>query len=450
MSRTTAWCRSRRRAATTRREFASEVRSDLKPIEISQPEGPSFQVDGNLISWQNWEFRFGFTPKEGLVLHQVQYRDAGELRPVVYRASLAEMVTPYGDPAPSQWRKNAFDAGEYNVGALANSLELGCDCLGEIRYFDAVMADTQGDPLVVKNAICLHEEDFGMLWKHYDFRTEKAEVRRSRRLVISFVATVANYEYAFYWYLYQDGGIEFEIKASGIVSTAAHPPGRPTKYGTTLNGDGLYAPIHQHLFSMRLDMCVDGMENAVYEVDTVPEELSELNPHGNAFYATERLLETEQRAIRDADPRAARFWKVVNRRRTNKVGSPVGYRLMPKGAIYPYSAPEASITARAGYAQHHLWVTSYSPDEMHAAGDYPNQHPGGGGLPLWTKADRDLVDRDVVLWHTLGFHHVVRLEDWPVMPVQHTGFKMEPVGFFDQNPSLDVPAPARHCHRPLD
>src|ERR687890_1362100 len=204
-----------------RPEEVGQMRQDLKPLEITQPEGTSFEVNGHEVRWQKWRFRIGFTPREGLVLHTVGYEDDGRVRPILYRASLSEMIVPYGDPSPVHSRKNAFDAGEYNIGRLANSLELGCDCLGEIRYFDAVMAESSGEPFILKNAVCMHEEDHGILWKHTDSRTERVEVRRGRRLVISFIATVGNYEYGFFWYLYTDGAIEYEVKLTGVLTTGA-------------------------------------------------------------------------------------------------------------------------------------------------------------------------------------------------------------------------------------
>ncbi|HEU5423158.1 MAG TPA: primary-amine oxidase [Nitrolancea sp.] len=419
-------------------------RADLKPLEIHQPEGPSFQVDGYEVRWQKWHFRVGFTPREGLVLHTLGYQDGGRERPILYRASLAEMVVPYGDPHPAQWRKNAFDAGEYAIGTLVNSLELGCDCLGEIHYFDAALADGDGRAQTVRNAICLHEEDAGILWKHLDFRTGATEVRRSRRLVISWIATVGNYEYGFYWYLYQDGTITFEIKLTGIVSTGALPPGERTPFGQLLSPDGLYGPIHQHFFSLRLDLDIDGPLNSVYEIHTESVPLGPETPHGNAYRTYSELLESEQGAQRVIDPLAARYWKVVNPNSLNAVGEPVGYRLLPHSNVLPFAQPSAAVMARAGFMAKHLWVTPYAPDELYAAGEYPNQHPGGAGLPAWTAADRSVAETDVVLWYTLGSHHPVRLEDWPVMPVQTVGFTLQPQGFFDANPALDVPPSPGH------
>lgn len=427
-------------------ETVGKLRTDLKPLEITQPEGTSFEVNGHEVRWQNWRFRIGFTPREGLVLHTVGYEDQGQLRPILYRASLSEMFVPYGDTGPLHRKKNAFDAGEYNIGQLANSLELGCDCLGEIRYFDAVMATGDGKPLALRNAICMHEEDVGTLWKHFDMHTNTTQIRRSRRLVVSSFFTVANYEYGFFWHFYQDGSLQFEMKLTGIMSTGAVEPGQKPKYGQLLNADGLYAPIHQHFFNFRLDMDIDGQNNSVYEVHTETGPASPDNPLGNAFFTESTLLSKESEAQQDIGP--TRYWKIVNPSVPNAVGEPVGYKLVPEANIPIMVHPEADILARGGFATKHFWATAYDPNEMNAAGDYINQHAGGAGLPEWTKADRPIEDTDVVLWYTFGAHHPPRLEDWPVMPVQHTGFKLEPVGFFDKNPALDVPPPGGngHCH----
>lgn len=425
--------------------YLGALRDAPKPLDITQPEGPTFEVDGWRVRWQNWVFRVGFTPREGLVLHEVGWEQGGVVRPVLYRASLSEMVVPYGDPAPTHRRKNAFDVGEYNIGLLANSLELGCDCLGEIRYFDVELSDNRGNPYTLANAICLHEEDAGLLWKHTDFRTGDVQTRRSRKLVVSFIATVGNYEYAFYWSLHQDGNIACEVKMTGVVSTGAVMPGVTPKYGQLLNADGLYAPIHQHFFNFRLDLDVDGGPNSVYEIHAEAEQSGPDNPIGNAFYSKATLLRNEQEARQLIDPLRGRIWQVVNPAVKNAVGEPTGYRLMPFTNVAAFAAPEASVSKRAGFMSKHLWVTPYAPDELFAAGDYPNQHGGGDGLPKWTAANRDIAETDIVLWYTVGAHHPVRLEDWPVMPTSSVGFMLQPAGFFDRSPAITVP-PRQHAN----
>jgi primary-amine oxidase len=421
------------------------LRDDVEPIEITQPHGPSFTVDGHSVSWQKWRLRIGYTPREGLVLHQIGYEDRGRLRPIIYRASLSEMYIPYGDPAPTHRIKNVFDMGEYGVGFLLNPLQLGCDCLGEIRYFDVVVNDQEGQPITIPNAICMHEEDVGVSWKHTDFRTEKVEVRRSRRLVISCFATVGNYEYGYFWYLYTDGTIEYEIKLTGVISTGAVNPGDQPRFGT-LVAPGLYGPNHQHFFNVRLDMMVDGERNSVYEVDAAALGEGPDNPYANAWVAQQTPLRRESEAQRLIDPLVARTWTIVNPSSVNELGQPAGYKLMPGDNVLPLQRKGSQAWDRGQFAYKHLWVTAHEPGQMYAAGDYPNQNGRGGGLPDYVKDDRSLEDTDVVVWYSFGAHHVVRPEDWPVMPVSTIGFHLKPVGFFDGNPALDLPPSAPACH----
>jgi primary-amine oxidase len=423
-------------------------RDDVKPIEITQPEGPSFTVDGHAVSWQKWRLRIGFTPREGLVLHEVGYHDRGTLRPVLHRASLAEMYVPYGDPAPTHRFKNVFDQGEYGVGWLANPLTLGCDCVGHIHYFDGVVNDQDGAPVTIPNAVCLHEEDAGIAWKHTDFRSGAVEVRRRRRLVISTIVTVGNYEYGYFWYLYTDASIEYEVKLTGVISTGALPPGERPTHGT-LVAPGLYGPHHQHFFCVRLDMTVDGPSNRVVEVDSRPSAPGPDNPHGNAWETVRTVLAGEAGAQRDTDAARARYWRIESATETSALGDPTGYALMPGANVAPMYSRDALFAPRAGFTDHQLWVTAHDPRERFAAGDYPNQNPGGDGLPAYVAGDRPLDGADVVVWYTFGAHHIVRPEDWPVMPVSTVGFMLKPSGFFDGNPALDLPATAAdggHCH----
>jgi primary-amine oxidase len=427
------------------------IRTDLKPLEIIQRDGPSFTIDGNVVEWQRWHIHVGFTPHEGLVLNDVGYRDQGRLRSILYRAALSEMVVPYGDPSPTHFFKNAFDAGENGVGIATVSLTLGCDCLGEIRYLDAVRCDADGQPVAIKNAICVHEEDVGVLWRHVQWRTGVGDVRRSRRLVVSSFTGIGNYDYGFFWYFYQDGTIEYEVKLTGVLSTGAVLPGTQPEHGV-LVAPQLNAMLHQHYFNMRLDFDVDGQRNTVEEVWTESLPPGPGNAHGNAFRVRRRALRSELDAQRCLDPGSARYWEIVNPALRHRLGGPVGYRLVPGGYAVPFALPGAPVRRRAAFIDHHLAVTPYRPGERYAAGDYPNQHPGGGGLPEWTRADRPVVDTDIVVWYTLGTHHVPRPEDWPVMPVVTVGFKLIPAGFFERNPSLDVPPPAAEhqdgCHVP--
>ena len=419
-------------------ELLTTFRPPSARLDVVQPDGPGFRVEGREVTWENWDFRVGFNGREGLVLHRIGYTVDGKRRPVVYRASIAEMVVPYGTPERSHYRKNVFDSGELGFGRMANSLTLGCDCLGAIHYFDAVVPDIFGSPRTIENCICLHEEDAGLSWKHFDVRSRRTEVRRARKLVVSSISTIGNYEYASYWYLHQDGRIEYEMKATGIINTAACHPGHPGRYGTEV-APGLVGHIHQHIFSARLDMEVDGPDNTVVECDTIAPPPGPENPYGNAFYVEEHVLASERTAVRDTDFDRMRSWKIINPIAMNWLGQPTAYRLEAKSPVRPFTHPDSPSGRRSRFIQHQLWVTRFDPDERYPAGEFVNQSTGDDGLPAWIAKDRSLENTDIVLWHSFGVHHVPRPEDHPVQPCVVCGFTLAPTGFFDQNPVIDLP-----------
>lgn len=411
---------------------------EVKPLHITQPEGVNFTVDDQWkVEWQNWQFRVGFTPREGLVLHQLGYKDGESVRPIIYRASVTDMGVPYSDESLNHYWKCAFDGGEYGLGRLANQLELGCDCLGVIRYFDIPAVNDLGEAVVMKNAVCMHEEDYGTLWKHYEFRTGVFELRRSRRLVISFFCTVANYDYGFYWYLYQDGTIQLEAKLTGIIQTGAVTPGKKAPGGMVT--PELYGPTHQHFFGARLHMMVDGENNSVTETNVYPCPSAEAGPYGNVFRTETVTFANELDAAREASGQTGRYWKIINPNVTNAVGNHPGYKLIAEHNPIILAQPDSQAGRRAGFATKHLWVTPYAPKERYSSGEYPNQNPGDG-LPVWTRQNRPIQNTDLVVWHTFGHTHVCKPEDFPVMPVMYVGFKLQPNNFFSANPAMDLPA----------
>jgi primary-amine oxidase len=417
----------------------TQQRTDLKPLEISQPEGVSFRIDGNELRWQNWSMRLGFNFREGPVIYQVAFDDHGTRREIAYRMSFAEMVVPYRDPGFDHYRRTAFDIGEWGLGYMTTSLELGCDCLGEIVYLDAVVPDSRGEPVIIDRAICLHEEDNAVLWKHVDSETG-AEVRRMRRMVVSVHATVANYEYLIYWRFYQDGNIECEVRATGLmVTTPMEKADDSSPYGTTVDVR-TYAPFHQHFLIAKLDLDIDGDENTVIEVDSVAEPINQDNPLGLAMSTQNTIIESESQSARDFRWESQRTWKVINPDKWNRHGSNTAYKLVPGAAIPSLMDSSSPIYQRAPVIGHSLWVTAYDDKERWPAGDYPTQSRQDAGITRWIVEDARLIGTDVVLWYVFGIHHITRIEDWPIMPVDIISFWLKPFGFFDQNPSLDAPS----------
>ncbi len=417
------------------RQFLKDFQARAKPINVVQPEGVNFKIEGSRLTWRNWSLNIGFNTRESLTLHDIRF----DGRPIIRRASIVEMTVPYGSPDAGHFRKHVFDIGEYGIGKLANSLELGCDCLGVIKYLDAHLNTRDGEPWTIKKAICIHEEDSGLLWKHTDFRTERFEIRRGAKLVLSSICTVGNYEYALYWYLFLDGKIEFELKATGIINTTACVPGQPGKYGREV-APGVVGQIHQHVLCARLEMCVDGDKNSFVECNTYAEPPGDKNPYGNAFYEEETILKSEGEAARRANLATQRYWKVINPNKRNRAGRPVGYKLDAPDCLTSFIQPDSFSGKRAAFTRNHVWVSAYDAEERYPAGEFMNHSDGSGDIEDFVSKDRPIENADLVLWHVFGLHHSVRLEDFPVQPCISAGFKLMPTGFFDGNPAINLPA----------
>ncbi|KAI1198805.1 peroxisomal copper amine oxidase [Nemania serpens] len=427
-------------------EKAGGYRDNLKPINITQPEGVSFTMTGREIEWQNWKFHIGFNYREGIILNNITYNDKGNVRPIFYRLSLAEMVVPYGNPEYPHHRKHAFDLGEYGAGYMANSLALGCDCKGSIHYLDAQFASRSGSIRTIKNAICIHEEDAGILFKHTDFRDDSVVVTRARKLIIQQIFTAANYEYAIQWIFHQDGTIQPEIKLTGILNTYSISPDEDTKGWGTQVYPGVNAHNHQHLFCLRVDANVDGPNNTVFMADAVPSEApvgSPENYYGNAFFAKRTKFSKISESATDYDSTTSRTWDICN---TNKLhpysGKPVSYKLVSRETPRLLPKEGSLVWKRAAFARHTVHVTKYRDDELWPAGRHVPQTSGepSHGLAEWMGDGSESIDNtDVVLWHTFGVTHIPAPEDFPVMPAEPITLLLRPRNFFANNPAMDVP-----------
>jgi primary-amine oxidase len=423
------------------------TREAPKPLIIEQPQGPSFDIREHEVRWQNWRFRFGFNSREGLVLYTVGYEDGGRVRSVLYRGSCSEMAVPYGDPGMNWFFKNAFDAGEDSMGRYASMLEPLRDYPDNVTTFNVVLPSESGDSFQIPRAVALYERDGGLLWKHYDKDHNQNEARRARELVLSWVATVGNYDYGFNWVFHQDGSLEMEVLLTGFMECKAtslkavpetgHHEG-DLKYGR-LVAENVVAVNHQHFFNFRLDMDVDGTNNSVVEMNTLAAPAGPDNPHKNAFTMTETLFQNEQEAERKMSLDDNRHWTVINPSVKDSLGYPVGYTLLPGENTPPYEAPDSWLRKRANFINAQFWTTPYDASQMYAAGLYVNQSKGEDGLQKWVEAKRPIDNQDIVIWYTMGITHIPRPEEYPMMAVHKAGFMLVPNAFFVQNPADGVP-----------
>jgi primary-amine oxidase len=247
-----------------------------------------------------------------------------------------------------------------------------------------------------------------------------------------------NYDYLFDWVFQQDGTLRVNLGATGMDQVKGiGGPGNDEAYGRLI-APKLVGVNHSHFFSFRLDMDVDGTANSLLIDRLATERLPETNPRRSVWKVTTTEAKTESEAQRMSTMSAPEIWRIVNPAVKSAYSGLVGYEIEAMGAM-TLLAPDDYMQRRGGFTNHSLWVTPYQADELFAAGDYPTVSTAGAGLPAWTAANRGVANTDVVAWLTLGFHHVPRPEDWPVMPVVWHSFEIRPVGFFARNPAIDLP-----------
>jgi len=432
--------------AGTLREYlapsAVRARDVPGPMRVEQPLGPGFRIQGHVVEWQNWRFHYRPDQRTGMVISTVTYRDGDRDRPVLYEGHLSEIFVPYMDPSFGWYQRNFLDAGEFSAGGLAQPLMPGRDCPEQAVYSDGWLNGVNGRPKLVKNVICLLERESGdMAWRH---SSSEPESRRKRDLVVRFAAVLGNYDYVFDWIFQQDGSIRVTVGSTGIAETKtvaqsdSASAGAADAYGRFVDKH-IVAVNHDHYFNFRIDLDIDGPLNNFMAERLVAKTLPKDHPRRSIWVGEHVMAQKESEGKLNIDMKRPSMWRVTSTTRTNHVRYPTSFELMPSRNSATLLSEDDYPRRRAGFIDHHLWVTPYRPEERYAAGDYPTLSEPGRGLPEWTKQDRPIKDTDIVLWYTIGMHHMVRNEDWPVMPVMWNDFELRPFDFFDRNPSLDLP-----------
>jgi primary-amine oxidase len=416
---------------------AQHLRTDLKPLQVVQPEGASFSVSyegtSQTIAWQKWNFRVGFNQREGMVLYNVRY----DGRSVFYRLSLSDMSIPYGDPRHPFHKKAAFDLGDVGAGIMANDLKLGCDCLGSIQYLSGMVSNDKGEGVEMPNCICIHEQDGGIGWKHTNYRTGRAAVVRNRELVLQSIITVANYEYILAFMFNQAGEVTYEVRATGILSTQPIDQGIEVPWGTVVH-PGVLATHHQHIFSLRVDPAIDGHSNRLVYEEALPMPRNDLNPHGTGYYTQETLL--SHSGGYDLNPDTNRTFKIQNAHVRNPINNkPVAYKIHAPTFQKGMADKESFNYARVEFSDRNIYAVKHRDGELYAGGKYTNQSRGGTGVRSWANRNDSIVDEDLVVFVQFGINHVPRIEDFPVMPCEILKVSLKPVNFFEKNPAIDVP-----------
>lgn len=434
-------------------EAVGPARDELPPMLLTQPMGPGYRLTGQEVSWEGWKFHFRIDPRRGLVLSQIRHQDGERERSILYQASLSELFVPYQDPAEPWNNQSYYDLGTYPsvFGGIASTLDPGRDCPANARYVDANVMTPDGSPTQRPRAACLFERPGSEpAWRHN--RDGVVESRPRRDLVLRMLMGAGNYDYLFDWIFKQDGSIRVNLGATGIDQVKSVPAENAAAADASSGGTNgarydrygrfvapyLVAVNHSHFFNFRLDFDVDGERNTLMVDRLETERLPDSNPRRSVWRVNSVEAAREADARRMADMNKPEIWRVVNPSVHGPTGYPTGYLLEGHGAM-TLLAPDDYMRQRAGFTEYTLWATPFAPGELFAAGDYPTGSVAGQGLPEWTKGNRAIGNTDLVLWYTIGFHHVARTEDWPILPFEMHGFDLKPSGFFSRNPAIDLP-----------
>lgn len=426
-----------------------------KPLEISEPEGKNYTIAGNTLHWRNWDMHLRLDSRVGLVLSTVSYNDNGTKRKVMYEGSLGGMIVPYGDPDAGWYFKAYLDSGEYGMGTLTSPIHRGKDAPDNAVLLDATLADYTGAPNNVPNAIAVFERYAGPEFKHQEMGQPNLSVER-RELVVRWISTVGNYDYIFDWVFAENGTIGINAGATGIEavkgvkSRTMQDAGaaEDTRYGTLLDHN-IVGTTHQHIYNFRLDLDVDGEANSLVEMDPIVTQNTRSGPRTSTMEVTQRTVATEKQAAQKFDPTTIRL--LSNTGKTNKVGNPVSYQIIPfAGGTHPIAkganfGKDEWIYHRLSFMDRQLWVTRFNPDEQFPEGKYPNRSRTDTGLGQFTADDQSIVNTDNVVWMTTGTTHIARAEEWPMMPTEWVHTLLKPWNYFSQTPTLGLnqPQPAK-------
>jgi primary-amine oxidase len=414
------------------------LRPALKPVISSSPSGHNFSIEGAQVRWAAWSFHLSFDQRVGQIVSTLRYRDGKRDRPVLYQGHVSEMFVPYMDPDPNWSFRSYMDVGEYGFGTLASKLVVGADCPRDAVMLSPTLPSASGEPYRASNVMCAFERNSTVpLWRRSELVTASHEARQDVEFVIRSIPAVGNYDYIYDWVFTLKGDVRIEVGATGIAAAkgVVARQAQQVSSGTgALVAKHLVAPYHDHFLSFRLDLDVDGVKNRFVR-DRL--QLRVLAPKANRRSVWEKSSQVSPIEFGLSKLHEPELWRIESAGARTSLGHAPSFELSGGHDATSLLTPDDPPQSRAAFSSRPLWVTAYSPLEIYAAGDYPNQSDGGEGLPRFINAET-ISNRDLVVWYTMGFHHVTRPEDWPVLPTVRHSVTLRPHGFFDRNPAMDA------------
>ncbi|KAK7357478.1 hypothetical protein VNO80_16766 [Phaseolus coccineus] len=442
--------------------------SKLKPPsapKLKQDDGPGFTIDDHTVrrvknkgdggddEGYGGEVVDGYDSRAGPIISLASYYDLQKKkhRPVLYKGFISELFVPYQDPTEEWYDKTFFDSGEYGLGhgeitrfSQQSSLQPFTDCPSNASFIDAYYASSDGTPVKIPNAFCIFQKYAGgIMWRHTETAIPNQMITESRleeTLVVRTVSTLANYDYITDWEFKRSGSIKSVVGLTGILALKAANYTNTDEikkdiYGT-LVADNTIGVNHDHFFTYYLDLDVDGVDNSFVKsnLETVRVKDGSI-PRKSYWRVVSETAKTEGDARIKLGLKPSEL-VVVNPNKRTKQGNKIGYRLLPGPMAQPLSLSDDFPQIRGAFTNYDVWVSPYNKSEKWVAGSYVDRSRGDDTLAVWSERDRKIENKDIVLWYTMGFHHIPCQEDFPVMPTLSGGFELRPTNFFESNPVL--------------
>nr|AAD51007.2 amine oxidase precursor [Euphorbia characias] len=414
-----------------------------------QPQGPGFQINGTSVSWANWKFHIGFDVRAGIVISLASIYDLEKhkSRRVLYKGYISELFVSYQDPTEEFYFKSYFDSGEFGFGLSYVSLIPNRDCPPHAQFIDTYIHSANGTPIFLENAICVFEQYGNIMWRHTETGIPNESIEESRTevdLIIRTVVTVGNYDNVIDWEFSASGSIKPSIALSGILeikgTNIKHKDEiKEEIHGKLVSADsiGIY---HDHFYIYYLDFDIEGTQNSFEKTSLKTVRIKDGSSKRKSYWTTETQTAKTESDAKITTGLAPRELVVVNPNIKTAVGNEVGYRLIPAIPAHPLLTEDDYPQIRGAFTNYNVWVTPYNRTEKWAGGLYVDHSRGDDTLAVWTKQNREIVNKDIVMWHVVGIHHVPAQEDFPIMLLLSTS-ELRPTNFFERNPVLKTLSP---------
>ena len=425
----------------------------MRPPAPVYPDGRRFSVSDRYVRWLDWSFNIHFRTITGIQMFDVRFNDER----IAYELSMQDILVLYSgsDVGPDNFFKSYFDDG-WSIGAFSMPLIQGVDCPPGAIYQDSVAFGVGQDKKVrMKDAVCIFEyRNHVPLRRHFstDFFTwgyRYAFSMPDTVLVVRQMLTVWNYDYIFDYEFHQNGVVELKVTSTGYIAVSADLTSDTIKHGYIVNPQwNAGANLHQHLFNFKMDVDIEGTANRFKTINIMSEKIpTEFSGSADWYQMVmnETLIESEKDALVKYDFSKPKQYIVFNKDRQvypNADNSPPrAYRVLANGfskVVLPESSP--LLEGGASWTKYQLAVTKHNENERGTASHFVQGDPYSPAVNFdkFVENDDSLVDADLVLWATVGLHHVPTYEDLPVTTTSGKVLSVSliPFNFFERDPSI--------------